>query len=92
MKKVFLLLAMFGFFIQSQAQSVMAKDTLSPQAPFRVVNIGGGQPVSLMDFVETIEKTLGRKAIRKRFESSIEILPLNKVVSNAERKIIESLT
>ncbi|MBX5153709.1 UDP-glucuronate 5-epimerase, partial [Rhizobium lentis] len=33
--------------------------------PFRVVNIGGGQPVSLMDFVETVEKALGRPAIRK---------------------------
>ncbi|MGO8462705.1 UDP-glucuronate 5-epimerase, partial [Rhizobium ruizarguesonis] len=30
-----------------------------------VVNIGGGQPVSLMDFVETVEKELGRPAIRK---------------------------
>ncbi|NKM88432.1 NAD-dependent epimerase/dehydratase family protein [Rhizobium laguerreae] len=40
-------------------------ETLSRQAPFRVVNIGGGQPVSLMDFVETVEKALGRPAIRK---------------------------
>jgi UDP-glucuronate 4-epimerase len=29
----------------------VAVETLSRQAPFRVVNIGGGQPVSLMDFV-----------------------------------------
>lgn len=42
-----------------------AVETLSRQAPFRVVNIGGGQPVSLMDFVETVEKALGRPAIRK---------------------------
>ncbi|TXI06719.1 MAG: NAD-dependent epimerase/dehydratase family protein, partial [Rhizobium sp.] len=40
-------------------------DTLSKNAPFRVVNIGGGQPVGLMTFVETIETMLGRKAIRK---------------------------
>ncbi|WP_064705941.1 NAD-dependent epimerase/dehydratase family protein [Rhizobium bangladeshense] len=40
-------------------------ETLSRQAPFRVVNIGGGQPVSLMDFVETVENALGRPAIRK---------------------------
>ena len=40
-------------------------DTLSKNAPFRVVNIGGGQPVGLMNFVETIETMLGKKAIRK---------------------------
>jgi UDP-glucuronate 4-epimerase len=38
-------------------------DTLSKNAPFRVVNIGGGQPVDLMHFVETIEATLGKPAI-----------------------------
>ncbi|MGR6467600.1 NAD-dependent epimerase/dehydratase family protein [Rhizobium sp. PAMB 3182] len=40
-------------------------DTLSHQAPFRVVNLGGGQPVGLMEFVETIEKAMGQPAIRK---------------------------
>jgi UDP-glucuronate 4-epimerase len=39
-------------------------DTLSPQAPFRVVNIGGGHPVGLMTFIETIEKALKRPAQR----------------------------
>lgn len=39
-------------------------ETLSRQAPFRVVNIGGGQPVSLMDFVETVEHALGQSAKR----------------------------
>ncbi|WP_026619147.1 UDP-glucuronate 4-epimerase [Ensifer sp. WSM1721] len=41
-----------------------AADTLSRHAPFRVVNIGGGQPVELMTFVETVEKAMGRPAIR----------------------------
>lgn len=40
-------------------------DTLSKNAPFRIVNIGGGQPVGLMTFVETIETMLGKKAIRQ---------------------------
>jgi UDP-glucuronate 4-epimerase len=39
-------------------------DTLSHHAPFRVVNIGGGQPVELMRFVETVEDALGQKAIQ----------------------------
>jgi UDP-glucuronate 4-epimerase len=34
-------------------------DSLSPVAPWRVVNIAGGQPVGLMDFVGTIEAALG---------------------------------
>ncbi|MFD1327610.1 NAD-dependent epimerase/dehydratase family protein [Mycoplana ramosa] len=41
-------------------------DTLSRQAPFRIVNIGGGRPVGLMDFVATLEDALGRPA-RRRF-------------------------
>ena len=39
-------------------------DTLSRQAPFRVVNIGGGEPVELMRFVEVVEATVGKPAIR----------------------------
>lgn len=39
-------------------------DTLSKHAPFRIVNIGSGQPVELMRFVETVEGVLGQKAIR----------------------------
>ncbi len=38
------------------------KDTLSPVAPWRVVNIGNGKPVELMDFIATLEETLGKTA------------------------------
>ncbi|QSX28900.1 NAD-dependent epimerase [Shewanella cyperi] len=31
-------------------------------APYRVLNIGHGSPVKLLDFIETLENTLGRKA------------------------------
>ncbi|MBV1833562.1 NAD-dependent epimerase/dehydratase family protein [Novacetimonas pomaceti] len=34
----------------------------SPAAPYRVVNVGNGQPVPLMDFVHEIETCLGRRA------------------------------
>jgi UDP-glucuronate 4-epimerase len=37
-------------------------DTLSPSAPWRVVNIGRGAPVGLMDFIAETERALGRKA------------------------------
>jgi UDP-glucuronate 4-epimerase len=38
---------------------------LSPHAPFLVVNIGGGQPIALMHFVELGEKVVGKPATRK---------------------------
>ena len=42
----------------------IAEDSLSPAAPFRVVNIGRGAPVGLIEFVEAIETALGKKAKR----------------------------
>jgi UDP-glucuronate 4-epimerase len=38
------------------------EDSLSPVAPWRAVNIGGGRPVGLMPFIETIERHLGKPA------------------------------
>ena len=43
---------------------VSEADSLSPVAPFRVVNIGNGAPVALLDFVAAIEDALGIKAVR----------------------------
>ena len=39
-------------------------DSLSPVAPWRVVNIGNSDKVRLLDFVDALEDCLGRKAIR----------------------------
>ena len=39
-------------------------DSLSPVAPFRVVNIGASSPVKLTEFVDAIEKSLGVQAIK----------------------------
>jgi UDP-glucuronate 4-epimerase len=39
-------------------------DSLSPVAPFRVVNIGNGQPVTLEAFIAAIERSLGREVVR----------------------------
>lgn len=38
------------------------RDSLSPVAPWRSVNIAGGQQVELMDFIAAIETQLGRQA------------------------------
>jgi UDP-glucuronate 4-epimerase len=39
-------------------------DSLSHNAPWRVVNIGNSDKVRLLDFVDVIEEVLGKKAIR----------------------------
>ncbi|HEX2802447.1 MAG TPA: GDP-mannose 4,6-dehydratase [Sphingomicrobium sp.] len=43
---------------------VSPNDSLSPVAPFRIVNIGNSEPVRLLDFIETIEEQLGKKATK----------------------------
>ncbi|MEI2297530.1 NAD-dependent epimerase [Ensifer sp. MJa1] len=48
----------------NRVPSEKADDSLSHQGPFRVVNVGGGQPVELMRFVETVEKAVGKPALR----------------------------
>jgi UDP-glucuronate 4-epimerase len=39
-------------------------DSLSPVAPYRVVNIGNSEKVRLLDYIEAIEDVLGKPAIR----------------------------
>ena len=63
---------------------IVDTDSSSPVGPYRVVNIGGGHPVSLLRFIEEIEHALGRKAERNyigmqmgevsRTEASTELL------------------
>ena len=45
-------------------QDIAAGDSLSPVAPYRVVNIGNSDKVKLLDFIEAIEEATGLKAIR----------------------------
>lgn len=46
------------------AQSEHGREGASPVAAYRVVNIGNSQKVRLLDFIEAIEASLGKKAIR----------------------------
>ena len=39
-------------------------DSLSPVAPFRILNIGNTRKVYLLDFINALEKEIGKKAIR----------------------------
>lgn len=42
----------------------VAGDSLSAQAPFRVVNIAGGRPTELLDLIAAVEGALGKTATR----------------------------
>lgn len=45
-------------------EAIEPGDSLSPVAPFRIVNIGNSDRVRLLDFIDAIEDCLGLKAIR----------------------------
>ena len=45
-------------------EDITPGDSLSPAAPWRVVNIGNSQKVRLLDFIEAIEAAAGKPAIR----------------------------
>lgn len=48
----------------NSAEEIAPGDSLSPVAPYRVVNIGNSDKVRLLDFVEAIEREIGKPAIR----------------------------
>jgi UDP-glucuronate 4-epimerase len=50
------------------ADAIEAGDSLSPVAPFRVVNIGNSDKVRLLDFIEAIEYECGLEAKRNYME------------------------
>jgi UDP-glucuronate 4-epimerase len=50
--------------LPDERETIVNGDSLSPVAPFRIVNIGNSEPVRLLDFIDTIERELGRTAIR----------------------------
>ncbi|MBE7732006.1 NAD-dependent epimerase/dehydratase family protein [Devosia faecipullorum] len=65
----------------------VAHDSLSPVAPFRVVNIGGGHPTVLMDFIRAVEDTIGRPA-------QMNMLPMQQgdvFATDADTKLLETL-
>jgi UDP-glucuronate 4-epimerase len=63
-------------------------DSLSPVAPWRVVNIGGGAPVGLLDFISEIETCLGRKAAR----NYLPMQPGDVPATWADAALLETLT
>ena len=63
-------------------------DSLSPVAPFRILNIGNTKKVYLLDFINTLEKELDKKAIKN-------LMPMQKgdVQSTlSDTKLLKSIT
>lgn len=56
-------------------ETAVEGDSLSPAAPFRVVNIGNSDSVRLLDFIEAIEEELGQKAIRNYMDMQTGDVP-----------------
>ncbi len=63
-------------------------DSLSPVAPYRVVNIGNSDKVRLMDFIEAIEDALGMKAKRNYMDMQKGDVP----ATWAEASLLQNLT
>ncbi|WP_207209934.1 NAD-dependent epimerase/dehydratase family protein [Tropicimonas sp. IMCC6043] len=69
-------------------ETQVAGDSLSPAAPFRIVNIGNSDKVRLLDFVDAIEASLGRKAIRNYMPMQTGDVP----ATWADATLLETLT
>ena len=69
-------------------QAAGSFDSLSPVAPWRVVNIGNGAPVQLMDFVAAIEAATGRVAQK----NMLPMQPGDVPATWADATLIEALT
>lgn len=69
-------------------QPVGGHDSLSPVAPFRTVNIGGGAPISVIRFIEAIEKATGREIARV----NVPAVPGEVPVTDADPALLRTLT
>ena len=79
-------------YVDDLVEAVLRLAALPPphagQAPFRVVNIGGGQPVGLLDFIETLEKAIGKKALR----NEMPMQPGDVPITYASPELLQTLT
>ncbi len=69
-------------------EEIAEGDSLSPVAPWRVVNIGNGSPVQLMDFIAAIEDATGRSAQK----NMMEMQPGDVPETWADAALLKSLT
>lgn len=67
---------------------VTDRDSLSPVAPYRTVNIGGGSPISVLRFIEAIEKATGRSIARE----NVPAVPGEVPATDADPSLLRALT
>ena len=72
----------------ASAADIAPGDSLSPVAPWRVVNIGNSDKVRLLDFVDAIEASLGKPAIR----NYLPIQPGDVPATWADAALLQRLT
>jgi UDP-glucuronate 4-epimerase len=63
-------------------------DSLSPVAPFRIVNIGNSEKVRLLDFIDALEEALGTRALR----NYMEMQPGDVPATWADASLLQRLT
>jgi UDP-glucuronate 4-epimerase len=63
-------------------------DSLSPNAAFRLVNVGNSAPVPLLDFIDEIEGILKRKARR----NYLDMQPGDVLQTYADTRLLKALT
>ena len=63
-------------------------DSKSVVASYRIVNIGNSKPAKLLDFIEAIEKAVGRKAVK----NLMPIHPGDVLATWADTSLLERLT
>lgn len=68
--------------------SIEKNDSLSPVAPYRVVNIGNSEKVRLVDFIDAIEAELGKPAIRNYMDMQLGDVP----ATWADASLLKKLT
>jgi len=70
-----------------EAGKPVEHDSLSAVAPFRVVNIAGGKPTELMDFIRTLESAAG-------VEAQLNMLPMQPgdvVATESDTRLLQAL-
>jgi len=69
-------------------QPLGAFDSLSPVAPYRVVNIGNNDPVELSDFIAAIEQALGVDTVK----NYMDMQPRDVPTTWADTTLLQALT
>ena len=66
----------------------ISNDSISEVAPWRVVNIGNSSPIKLLNFIEAIEKSLGKVAIK----NYLKLQPGDVEITWAKIDLLKKLT